>query len=173
MNSCDVHTIREMTPADLPEILTIQNSCFKPQFLETISIFAEKLSLFPSGCFVANNGSKCTGYLFSHPWPAGQSAPLNKSLYPLPTGCDSLYLHDCAVHPDAQGCGLAKKLINKVIETAVAIGANSIQLVSVQHSEVFWKHFGFDIVNKESPQKTRNLTTYGSDAVLMSLKLAL
>jgi ribosomal protein S18 acetylase RimI-like enzyme len=163
--------IRPMTITDLPAVCKIQQCCYDPCYWEKYDIFAKKIALFPSGCFVAFDNNLCGGYIFSHPWFKNYPVPLDCPIESLPTANDIYYLHDLSIDPKNRGNGIGEKLINEVIKTARAIGAINMQLVSVQQSQNYWKKFGFIILENLYPKSDIALTNYGSDAQMMSLIL--
>ncbi len=158
--------IRLMSKTDLPDVYRIQKNCYPPSFIETPQVFNEKRAAFPNGCFVAIANGICAGYIFSHPWIKSNPVPLNK-IYSLPLHCDCFHIHDCSIDPAARENGIGKQLVNKVFEVARKNKINSIQLISVQKSQIFWERFGFSVSRKYCD----DLYVYGKDAVMMSAKL--
>jgi ribosomal protein S18 acetylase RimI-like enzyme len=163
--------VRPMTITDLPAVCKIQQHCYHSSFWERSDVFAEKIALFPSGCFVAFIDGLCGGYVFSHPWFQNHSVPLDSPIDSLPLASDYYYLHDCAVDPQARSRGIGEKLIKEVIKTAGNFGARNLQLVSVQQSQNYWSRFGFFALKNSTSKSDIPLTNYGSDAQMMSLVL--
>ena len=56
-------------------------------------------------------------------------------------GVDCSYICDVAVHPDHQGCGIGKQLIERLIERSR--GHRKIILYCVPGKEAFYEKFGF------------------------------
>jgi ribosomal protein S18 acetylase RimI-like enzyme len=163
--------LRSMTTTDLPAVCDIQQHCYYASYWERIDVFAEKIALFPIGCFVAFVNDLCRGYVFSHPWFKDNSVPLDSPIDSLPLASDCYYLHDCAVDPQARSRGIGEKLIKEVIRTAQNIGARNLQLVSVQQSQNYWGRFGFVTLENSTPESDNHLISYGPDAQMMSLNL--
>ena len=164
-------SIHPMMVSDLSDVCKIQQRCYHSSYWEDVEIFAEKIDLFPCGCFVAFVGDLCGGYIFSHPWIKDKAVPLNSLIYPLPSVRCSYYLHDCSVDPMARGKGIGEKLVKEVMKTACHIGANNMQLVSVQQSQNYWGRFGFVTLKDLSLKSNDCLENYSTDAVMMSLTL--
>lgn len=163
--------VRPMTITDLPAVCKIQQNCYQSSFWERSDVFAEKIRLFPSGCFVAFVDGLCGGYVFSHPWFKDRCVLLDSPIDLLPSASDYYYLHDCAVAPQARSRGVGEKLIKEVMKTAGTIGARNLQLVSVQQSQNYWGRFGFITLEKSAFKSDNHLTNYGPDAQMMSLNL--
>ena len=78
----------------------------------------------------------------------------------------NLYLHDLALSHEARGKGIAKKLVENLIDTAKDQGFKKILLVAIQNSSVFWGKFGFvHIPNGDV------CPSYGPSAKLMLLEI--
>jgi len=63
----------------------------------------------------------------------------------LADGMDCSYICDVAIHPDYQGKGIGKDIINKLIE--LSKGHNKIILYSIPGKEQFYSKLGFDTMN--------------------------
>ena len=63
----------------------------------------------------------------------------------LADGMDCSYICDVAIHPDYQGKGIGKDIVNKLIE--LSKGHNKIILYSIPGKEQFYSKLGFDIMN--------------------------
>lgn len=63
----------------------------------------------------------------------------------LADGLDCSYICDVAIHPDYQGKGLGKGIVNKLIE--LSKGHNKIILYANPGKEQFYSKLGFDIMN--------------------------
>ncbi|HUZ62235.1 MAG TPA: GNAT family N-acetyltransferase, partial [Acetobacteraceae bacterium] len=95
---------RQMTEADLPAVESVGRSVHASN-PEDLGIYAERLRLYPSGCFVLQGGERIIGYILSHPWLSGQPPTLNSFLERLPSAPDTFYIHDVALLPEARGAG--------------------------------------------------------------------
>jgi len=63
----------------------------------------------------------------------------------LADGIDCSYICDVAIHPDYQGRGIGKDIVNKLIE--LSKGHNKIILYSNPGKEEFYSKLGFDRMN--------------------------
>jgi GNAT superfamily N-acetyltransferase len=138
-----------MRPADLAEVAAIAVLCH-PDLPEPPEVFAERLALFPSGCFVAEGG-----YAIAHPW-AGEAPPLACLLGALPDAPDHLFLHDVALRPETRGRGLLPALLARLD----ALGFRETRLVAVRGTSALWARHGFVETGAAKPG-------YGPSAVAM------
>jgi GNAT superfamily N-acetyltransferase len=147
-----------MTPGDVPDMLALA-AIVHPGFPEDAEVLAERLALYPAGCFALDGERGLAGYLLSHPWHEGAVPALNRRLGAVPA--DGIYyLHDLALHPATQGSGAAGRMVRRLF--SVAAGFPAIALVAVNNSAPFWGHHGF--VEAAAPAK---LASYGDDARYM------
>ena len=63
----------------------------------------------------------------------------------LADGMDCSYICDVAIHPEYQGKGIGKDIVNKLIE--LSKGHNKIILYSIPGKEQFYSKLGFDTMN--------------------------
>jgi GNAT superfamily N-acetyltransferase len=63
----------------------------------------------------------------------------------LADGIDCSYICDVAIHPNYQGQGIGKEIVNKLIE--LSKGHNKIILYSYPGKERFYSKLGFDMMN--------------------------
>ncbi|WCT74988.1 GNAT family N-acetyltransferase [Sphingomonas naphthae] len=156
-----------MTDGDLDAVVAVAATAF-PDHPESRACFAERLALSPTTCLaLADDEKPARGYLIAYPWPFGEIPPLDTLIGALPAGCDTLYLHDLALAPEAIGHGLTRPAIDTLM--ARATGHARIALVSVNGSVPFWQRHGFAVV--ESPDLTTKLRSYGPDARYMVRQL--
>ncbi|MBC7952145.1 MAG: GNAT family N-acetyltransferase [Rhodospirillaceae bacterium] len=120
---------------------------------EAPEIFANRLDLFPAGCFMAVGN---VGYCIAHPGVVGQPPPLDTVLDGLPANADCLYLHDVALLPAARGNGLGSALVARMEQVAKAHGFSRIALTAVSNSDRFWQGLGF------GPMPCAKLASYGA-----------
>lgn len=154
---------RAMAAADLPALMAIA-AVAHPDFPEAEAVFAERLRLFPAGCRVLAGGGHLHGYVFSHPWHAGQPVPLDTLLGALPADATALYLHDLALLPSARGLGAAGAVVQELLALARGLGLASLSLVAVSHSSRFWRQQGFE---PREGVASAQLRGYGGNAVFM------
>ncbi|MCC6827294.1 MAG: GNAT family N-acetyltransferase [Novosphingobium sp.] len=156
---------RPMRPGDVDGVVRVAAVAF-PDHFEARACFAERLALFPNGCFVLASPVEVKGYLIAYPWPFGAIPPLNSLLGGLPEPRDSLYLHDLALHPDARGQGHARPAVERLVDAMRAIGVRRIALVSVNDTVPFWRGMGFTPVAGD-PAIVRKLESYGGNSHYM------
>lgn len=136
-----------------------------PAFPERPEVFAEKLSLFPSGCYVLVRHEEVIGYGLSHPWNLNCIPPLDSFLKGIPRDADCLYVHDVAVLPEVRGHGSAERYIDLMEECACKIGVDLLVLVSVYNTKPLWAQYGFEVAN--GTELDMKLRSYGPTAKYM------
>jgi len=146
-------------------ILTVQKEAYTELPHEDLNILKSKWLSSPNTCAVyLSHENMILAYLLAHPWASEIPPKLheNSSI----TMSLNLYLHDLALSLEARGKGIAKKLVENLIDNAKLEGFAKILLVSVQNSDGFWAKFGFlEIANAEI------CPSYGDKAKLMTLEL--
>lgn len=158
-----------MEESDLDAVASIAAIGF-PDHFEGRDCFANRLALYPGGCFVlAEVGGSPRGYLISYPWKTDAVPALNTSIGAIPSDATVMYLHDLALHPDARGAGHARTIVERVAADARAAGWLAIALVAVNNAAAFWERHGFEI--REAPSLRAQLVSYGPDARYMARKL--
>jgi GNAT superfamily N-acetyltransferase len=160
---------RPMRESDLEGAAAVAAIAF-PDHFEERACFAERLALFPGGCFVLAAPDGIMGYLIAYPWTPGAIPPLNSLLGSLPATAEAVYLHDLALHPDAREHGAARPMIERLADTLRLLGTRQIALVAVNASVPFWQKMGFAPVHGD-PALTAKLQSYGSDATYMTRQL--
>ncbi|GIL40387.1 GNAT family N-acetyltransferase [Roseiterribacter gracilis] len=152
---------RPLQQTDLPQVDEIA-ARVHPDLPEDPSVLAEKLALYPSGCFAFAWGEKLNGYLFSHPW---RGVPkLNTKLVVIPVDADAYYIHDLALLPGARGMQAGTQIVQHLATTKHAEGFPRMALVAVYNSVPFWKRQGFQLTD-------RIITGYGGKAHYMLREL--
>ncbi|HLN26063.1 MAG TPA: GNAT family N-acetyltransferase [Patescibacteria group bacterium] len=134
---------RALAPGDLAAVARIAAQVH-PNYPERPEIFAERLALFPAGCFllVDAQGQAC-GYALSHPGTLGAPPPLDSLLGALPAAADCLYLHDIALLPAARGAGAPAALLTLLRPLARSLALPRLALVAVNGSADYWRGHGF------------------------------
>lgn len=135
--------IRGIQESDLDAVLGVQEQCYRRDLLESRECFAQKLSLFPRGCFCAIAGGRMVAYVFTHPWKLGAHVHLNSQSMVGAERPDCLYVHDMAIVPRARARGVADGLLRAVQGAADELGLGAFAGVAVQGSEPFWERWGF------------------------------
>jgi GNAT superfamily N-acetyltransferase len=152
---------RPLQPSDLPQVDEIA-ARVHPDLPEDPSVLAEKLRLYPEGCFAFAAGERLNGYLFSHPW---RGVPkLNTKLVVIPVDADAYYIHDLALLPGARGLQAGSQIIQQLAETKRSEGFPRMALVAVYNSVPFWTRLGFKLTD-------RIITGYGTKAHYMLREL--
>ncbi|MBA4761063.1 MAG: GNAT family N-acetyltransferase [Sphingomonas sp.] len=136
---------RAMTDADLPAVAEI-STLVHGRYSEPVEVYAERLALWPTGCFVWQQGDTVAGLLVAHPWHRATSPALGALLGAIPPGADSFYLHDIALLPETRGQGAGRSATALIIECAQQAGFRDVSLVAVNGAEAFWATQGFAIV---------------------------
>ncbi len=163
--------MRLMTQTDLDTVIKIQCEAYAPFFHEAKKAFADKLRMFSAGCWIAGRNGKDAGYIFSHPWCLEEPPELDAELIELPSKVDCYYIHDLAVDPRFEGCGVGRELADKAIalfeEHEDKFGYEKMLLVAAQSSEPFWARFGFEALRDLTPLMRVKIESYGPDACFM------
>ena len=147
------------------DITKIQKKAYTELPPEDVNILKSKWLSSPKTCSVyLSHDNMVLAYLLAHPW-ANEAPPKLHEKSPI-TVCRNLYLHDLALAHEARGKGIARKLVENLIDNAKAQGVVKILLVAVQNSSGFWAKFGFLII-----PNAVICPGYGDSAKLMALEL--
>lgn len=166
------YRIRPMRPADVAGVLHVQALAYTDILLEDADFFLNRLALAPDHCWVAaSDTAHVSAYLIAYPWVDGLPPALNVALARLPAVCTSWFLHDCAVHPAAQGTGLGGQLLRTAAARAGADGFAHASLVSLERAVPYWVRHGYAPAAPSSPVLTAKLAGYGAGARYMTRAL--
>jgi len=147
-------------------ILKIQEEAYTELPPEDVSILKSKWLASPDTCSIySSNENKILAYLLSHPWGSDSPPKLNEEA-PVNNETSNLYLHDLALSNEARGRGIARALVENLINNAKTQGFTKILLVAVQGSSSFWAKYGFMVIVNAAI-----CPSYGKEAQLMMLKL--
>jgi predicted GNAT superfamily acetyltransferase len=162
------NTWRPMQTDDIPAVYALSRRAHV-DYPERAAVLAEKLTLFPAGCFVLHADGRVTGYAFSHPW---SSAPpsLDAYLGALPAEPTTYFVHDVTLDESARGRGHAAAIVATLVDAARNCGLRQMTLVAVNRSEGFWTTFGFREIGDAALQSAIR-EKYGPRAVLMKRDL--
>ncbi|MHC2338160.1 GNAT family N-acetyltransferase [Bradyrhizobium sp. USDA 4454] len=128
-------------------------------YREDAEVFAERLRLYPKGCFVLKGRrAGIVGYVVSHPWQFRQPPALNALLKKLPVPGSTYYVHDIALLPAARANGAASDAVRQLIAHATEARFPNVSLVAVNDSEQFWERHGFHTF--EDATLSKALATY-------------
>jgi GNAT superfamily N-acetyltransferase len=161
-------TWKPMQPAHLEQVERMAQAIHL-DYPEDSVVFAERLRLFPEGCFVAQASGlegALVGYSISHPGELFRPPPLNSLLQRVSETADCLYLHDVALLPTARGLGLGRLLVKRLEHLARARGLGPLALTAVNASVRYWHGHGFDLIDP-SPELDAKLRSYGGGAAYM------
>jgi ribosomal protein S18 acetylase RimI-like enzyme len=154
-----------MAPADLDGVVRVARVSF-PDHFEDRSCFAERLALYPRGCFTLERDGAVAGYLIAYPWTAGSAPPLNALIHRLPAHPDLIYLHDLALHPAARQLGYPRPMLEQLMAQSRADGWSAIALVAVNRAAGFWQRFGFAVAEAGAA-----IPSYGDGSAYMIRRL--
>jgi len=154
------HGWRNALVEHLPAISAVSDAVHG-RYSENIAVYAERLSLYPQGCFVFAWKGDVAGYLISHPASRGCLPHLGDLLGALPAQPDAYYLHDVVLLPTARGLGAGGAATRLTVDLARAGGFGEICLVALGGLEDYWSSQGF------SPVPERVDASYGAGARLM------
>ncbi len=160
----DVAAWRPATTADLDAVERIGNA-IHVKLQERPEVFANKLALFPQGCFVLARNGTLAGYGIALPWSLGSVPPLDTLIAVLPAALTCLYIHDVVVLPAARGQGAAGLLVDLFEAAAQRHALASLALVSVYGTYVFWERYRFQTTF--DPALADKLKSYGETARYM------
>ncbi|RYM12553.1 GNAT family N-acetyltransferase [Sphingobium cupriresistens] len=149
---------RPMRWPDIPAVAAISDAVHGA-YTEHADIYAERLQLYPAGCWMLERAGDAVGYLISHPWQDDHSPALNAPILAIPATADRYYLHDLALLPQARGAGAAAQAVQLVVDQADSAGFARITLTAVNGADAFWRKQGFLPVNDGAG--------YGEDSLAM------
>ena len=159
---------RPMRAANLPAVATLADRVHV-EHPEAPAVFAERLDLFPAGCFTLAQGAAVIGYAIAHPARSDAPPALNTMLGKLPDDADCLYLHDIALAPEARHQGHGADLLARMVELARQHGLANLALIAVSGSGPFWRRLDFRPC--ENASISRKLASYGAEAAYMVRRL--
>jgi GNAT superfamily N-acetyltransferase len=171
MNSSRNEGAGTWRPAAASDLLDIQRigDQIHPNLHERPEVFAERLQLFPEGCFALVRNQRVVGYGLSHPWFLNSIPPLDQLLGRIPQSPECLLIHDVAVLPHARGHGAAGILIGLTAKLARERGIPCLALVSVYDTRPLWTRLGFEVTS--DGYLTDKLKSYGQTARYMIRRL--
>ncbi len=156
--------LRPITESDLPAVERLGNGVHA-NHQERPEIFANRLGLFPDGCWMATMPTLgIAGYALAHAWPAGSTVPLDTVLLP-PALPGVLYIHDVVTHPQARGLGLGAAFLDRLLAVAARHGLPALALTALDGLAPYWQRLGFTAVTDE--RLTAKLASYGPGACYM------
>jgi ribosomal protein S18 acetylase RimI-like enzyme len=160
---------RPMRPDDLAAVEAIADRVHEA-YPEDPAVFAERLRLWPEGCWIYERGDAPMAYVLSHPGSAFAPPPLNSLLGALPDRPTTYYIHDLALLPETRGQGAGSAVVAHLLDSARHAGCPELSLVAVNGSTGFWARHGFAPV--DVPALAEKLKSYDEDACYMVRPLA-
>jgi len=156
---------RTMRTADIAAAHAL-SEIVHPGYPEERVVFAERQRLYSAGCFVLADDDGLHGYTLSHPYVKDSAPALNILLGALPERCDTYYVHDIAILPDARDRGAGDAVVAMLKAHARDAGFDAICLIAVNNSAPFWARHGF--VAREVAGMRGKLESYGERAAYMA-----
>lgn len=161
------HTWRPMALVDLDHVMTIA-AIVHEGFFERRLVFAERLSLYPQGCWIAaGEDGDVAGYAFMHPARLGVPPALDSLLQKLDPAADCLYLHDVALLPVVRGAGLGCALMSLLSGLMARDAYVQAALVAVHGSAPYWQSYGFAVLDVVPAALREKLTSYDAQALYL------
>lgn len=155
---------RPMLRSDLARAEAIAEQVH-PDLPEDPQVFAERLRLFPTGCFMLDN----VGYAIGHPWTLDRLPKLNTLLGSLSAEADTFFIHDVALLQPVRGRGFAGAVVRLFAERARTARVSTMSLIATETAAGFWRHHGF--VPIETLSAADALASYGAGARAMVRQL--
>lgn len=136
-------TIRQMTPADLPQVLALQHLAYPPELWDAAAAFESRLRLAPTTNLVLERDGAIAAYLISHPWASQAPPPVDTALDALPAPPHVWFIHDLTTAPSLRGSGAGRRLYQAGAQAAEALGLATAELIAIEGAEPFWARLGF------------------------------
>lgn len=153
-----------MRETDIPAVSAIADVAHG-RFTERPEVFAERLALYPAGCFLLERDGAALGYLVTHPWHRRSPVPLDVFIGSIPEDSDGYYLHDLALLPETRGLGVGRQAVELVLRHAANSGFGEVSLVAVNGADTYWAAQGFARTDDEAV--IRKLESYGDGTFFM------
>ena len=156
---------RPMRESDLSTVAAIA-AAVHPSYPEGLTVFAERLALFPTGCWVCPGG-----YGIAHPAMMGRPPALNSLLGALPSHPDCLYWHDIAILPQQRGHRSGNALLAELRYQAAIAKLPRIALVAIGGTLSYWQGQGFSPWTGGDDALAKKLASYDVDAAYLVSEL--
>lgn len=135
--------VRPLDVTDLDELLIVQRAAYGDIYIESKETFHTKLVVSNETCLAGFKDGRMAGYCIGFNWQSGLAVPLHSDIREIQHLENAFYVHDIAIHPDFEGQGLAKTLMNTSIEIARTRGFKLLELTAVQTAATYWERFGY------------------------------
>lgn len=158
---------RPMASSDLDAVMKVAAGVHAG-FFERRDVFAERLALYPQGCWIAEEeGGAVSGYALMHTARLGVPPALDTLLRQLDPEADCLYLHDVALLPSARGAGLGRALMRLLSDLMQRERLVHTALVAVHGSAPYWRACGFEAYAEVSDALREKLASYDAQAMYL------
>ena len=165
--------LRALDVRDVDSLLHVQTVCYGDGFQESRATFAQRLAS-PHHCsigVVPTGSTALQAYLAAYWSSPGKITPLDGPFTAPQPGAQVLYLHDMSVLPSLAGQGVARHMLQALMQQARQRGLQQAALVSVQGSQAYWERQGFSVQPVIDTQQSLHLQTYGEGALYMTAAL--
>ncbi|MEV6323798.1 GNAT family N-acetyltransferase [Nocardia sp. NPDC051787] len=158
--------IRQLAEADWDDIVALEARAYSVSGLsEGRNALRSRGRASPTTCFVLEHSGEFGGYLLAFPYPRFRCPELG-SIENSVARSRNLHIHDMVITESLRGRGLAPGFLTHLAEQGPAREFETISLVAVHGTEVFWAPLGYRSYPQVSlPQ------SYGAGAVYMSMEL--
>ncbi|MDT9693174.1 GNAT family N-acetyltransferase [Streptomyces sp. P9(2023)] len=132
------HDIRPALPSDVPAVKAVIDAAF--------THYIERIGLVPSPMEADHGANVAAGRVFV----AGD--PVVGLVVVIPEA-DHLYLDTVAVHPDAQGTGLGRALLDWVDARARELGLAEVRLLTnamMWENQKLYERYGYELVERRA-----------------------
>jgi ribosomal protein S18 acetylase RimI-like enzyme len=153
-----------MQSDDLPAVNAIADRVHT-DYPEDEAVFAERLNIYPAGCFTLRDDKLTVGYIISHPWHFKKPPKLNALIDAVPALASTYYIHDIALLPEARNTGAASTIVKTLAAHAEDQKSPNISLVAVNNSVQFWERHNFRVLIDTELDK--QLKSYDDNAKFM------
>jgi ribosomal protein S18 acetylase RimI-like enzyme len=135
--------IRSVLPEDLEACFEIETLCFEGAGATRMRI-GRRIREYPEGFLVAALGGEVVGFVNSGAFDSDDIADerLKDLVGHSPAG-KHLVVFSLVVHPRARGKGIARELLERMVEIAIADDRESMLLDCRRHLVRFYESFGF------------------------------
>lgn len=165
--------VRPLDAHDVDSLLHVQTICYGDDFLESRDVFTQRLTCTHHCSIGVTHAAERTlkAYLAAYWSNPGKITPLDGVFTPPDVGEQVLYLHDMSVLPELAGQGVARYLVQHLMQQARQRGLRQAALVSVQGSQSYWERQGFSVYPVHDTRQSGHLETYGDGALYMTAAL--
>ena len=144
-----------------------------PDYPESPAVFAERLALFATACWVATDEQgDLHGYAIAHPAMLRHPPALNVLLHAITPHADCLYLHDVALTEVTRGQGLGASLVDLLRQQANWLGVSHLALMAVNQSPAYWRRHGFVPYPQVDVALAEKIASYDAQTEYLTLCIA-